>query len=71
MDESSHQFKPYGYTIAYTLSESHLTIHTYPEYKSCYIDVFCCSSDFNPITALNYIAKSFSAGNISHVIVYR
>lgn len=31
-----------GYTCAYILSESHATIHTYPEVNSCFIDLFTC-----------------------------
>ena len=37
-----HQFDPNGYTSAYILSESHATIHTYPEHKSCFVDLFTC-----------------------------
>jgi len=31
-----------GYTSMYLLSESHATIHTYPEVKSCFLDIFTC-----------------------------
>ena len=37
-----HQFNPNGYTSAYILSESHATIHTYPEHNSCFVDLFTC-----------------------------
>lgn len=38
-------FDPDGYTAAYVLSESHATIHTYPEFNSCFIDLFTCGNN--------------------------
>lgn len=35
-------FPPTGLTAVYTLSESHASIHTYPEHKSCFVDLFTC-----------------------------
>jgi S-adenosylmethionine decarboxylase proenzyme len=40
-----HQFAPSGVTGAVILSESHLTVHTWPESKFVAIDVYVC--DFN------------------------
>lgn len=36
------KFDPQGVTIIYLLSESHLSIHTWPETKSCAIDFYHC-----------------------------
>lgn len=36
-DPTSH-----GYTSAFILSESHATIHTYPEHGNCFVDLFTC-----------------------------
>lgn len=36
------KFKPIGVTILKLLSESHISIHTWPEYKKCSIDLFTC-----------------------------
>jgi S-adenosylmethionine decarboxylase proenzyme len=69
--EAGHQFLPVGYTYAYVLSESHFTIHTYPEYHSCYIDLFCCSPSFQPLQAIEYIKSLFHTENVSHKIVRR
>jgi len=33
-----------GYTAAFVLSESHATIHTYPEVDSCFVDLFTCGT---------------------------
>ena len=37
-----HVFSPNGITILLLLSESHASIHTYPEYLSCFVDLFTC-----------------------------
>lgn len=39
-----HRFEPAGYTIVILLSESHASIHTYPEHGSCFIDLFTCGT---------------------------
>lgn len=37
-----HVFPPNGLTIVYLLSESHASLHTYPEHGKCFIDLFTC-----------------------------
>lgn len=36
------EFENGGYTAYALLAESHISIHTYPEYKSIFLDVFTC-----------------------------
>lgn len=39
-----HQFPaPGGITGLWLLAESHLTVHTFPEYTSACINLFCCT----------------------------
>ena len=38
----SHSFTPIGKTVVCILSESHLSIHTWPEYNMIYIDLASC-----------------------------
>ncbi len=66
-----HQFMPGGYTFTLVLAESHLTIHTYPEYNSCYIDIFCCSPEFNPVNAIRVIKEEFGTNNTTYNIIKR
>ena len=37
-----HHFEGDGYTLAVLLSESHASIHTYPEHCACFVDLFTC-----------------------------
>lgn len=43
------QFPNSAYTAYALLKESHLSIHTYPEHKSIFIDVFTCGKINNQI----------------------
>jgi S-adenosylmethionine decarboxylase proenzyme len=42
INKSLHKFEPQGLSIIYLLAESHLSIHTWPELKSCSIDFYHC-----------------------------
>jgi S-adenosylmethionine decarboxylase len=39
-----HKFEPEGMSLVMLLAESHASIHTYPEHKACFLDVFTCGS---------------------------
>jgi len=39
----SHQFRPIGVTSVAIISESHISIHTYPETHHASIDIFTCT----------------------------
>ena len=42
LDKTPYVFPPNGLTIVYLLSESHASLHTYPEFGACFIDLFTC-----------------------------
>jgi len=58
---SFHQFEPQGTTGVLVLSESHFSAHTYPELNKIYIDVFCCSPNFDPQLTSLVIEEEFAA----------
>ena len=44
-----HQFPgTHGLTAVWMLQESHLTIHTFPEFGSANLNLFCCSTRRGP-----------------------
>ncbi len=45
---ASHVFPPDGFMMVILLSESHASIHTYPEYDSCFVDCFTCGEHCDP-----------------------
>jgi S-adenosylmethionine decarboxylase len=40
--QAESRFSPHGVSIVFLLSESHASIHTYPEYNACFLDIFTC-----------------------------
>ncbi len=51
LEISSYKFSPQGVTIVALLSESHISIHTWPENGSAALDVFTCG-ETNPEVAM-------------------
>lgn len=52
-----HQFKPQGLTLIALLSQSHMSIHTYPELRYAAIDVFTCGINSRPEKAVATLKK--------------
>ena len=71
VSKTGYQFQPVGYTYAFVLSESHFTIHTYPEYRSCFIDIFCCNSNFDYEKAVELLKGCFGTSHIVYQTIVR
>ena len=52
-----HKFEPHGETIVFILSESHFTLHTYPENKFISLDIYVCNMDINLKKIINEISS--------------
>lgn len=61
VDSVFHNFNPWGVSGVVVISESHLTIHTWPEYRYAAIDVFTCGDDVNPWKAFEHLKTVFKA----------
>jgi spermidine synthase len=67
VDRIEHQFNPVGITMLSLLKESHLSIHTWPEYNSACIDIFTCGKfihDSNKIKMESIIKHYFNTKKI-------
>lgn len=62
--EVGHQFEPEGCSFVLLLSESHMSIHTYPERSAAYIDIFSCHVHFDHESALRIIKESFKTESV-------
>ena len=59
-----HSFTPQGTTLIHLLSESHLALHTWPEYKTVHINLLC-GAELNPSEVKNVFKSSFDNLKIS------
>ena len=57
----SKRFSPHGVTVLALLSESHASLHTYPEVGSVFVDVFTCGRQADPEQAVRSLAASLGA----------
>ncbi|MFO8052952.1 MAG: adenosylmethionine decarboxylase [Candidatus Omnitrophota bacterium] len=61
---SLHKFSPSGGVSGVAvISESHLSIHTWPEYKYAALDIFVCGQ-VDPYKAIKVLKKQFQTSNI-------
>ena len=57
----SNKFEPQGVTAIALLSESHISIHTWPESNYSAIDIFTCGQNMMPELASKYLIESLNA----------
>lgn len=60
IDMCVHQFSPHGVTATVTLAESHIAIHTWPEYGYFAADLFFCGSG-KPEVAMKVMQTALKA----------
>ncbi|WP_282784151.1 adenosylmethionine decarboxylase, partial [Nocardia sp. CC201C] len=66
------QFEPQGVTILALLSESHASIHTYPESGDIFVDVFTCGSIGSGATkAVELLKEELSPGSVNMEVIQR
>lgn len=60
LNDKFHDFGPnYGVTGVVSLSESHISVHTWPEYKYAAVDIFVCG-DCDPYKGSKHIVSVFN-----------
>jgi S-adenosylmethionine decarboxylase len=60
-----HQFAPHGISGVILISESHFSIHTWPEKKYAAIDLFTCDASLQIKNTYKYLISAFSAKSSS------
>lgn len=61
VDEGFYQFSPHGFTCYLLLAESHASLHAWPEYGYCAIDLFTCNLHLDLEPLFNTIKDLFGA----------
>lgn len=66
-----HKFAPMGVSGVVIISESHLTIHSFPEHGYASIDVYTCGDTIDPNIAAKFITKQLEATRCESIEVAR
>jgi len=65
INSTFHHFSPYGVSGVVVIQESHLAIHTWPEYGYAAVDLFTCGDSVDPWISFDYLKKVFESSNYS------
>lgn len=71
VDISFHEFSPFGISGMVVIAESHLSIHTWPEYGYAAVDIFTCGEVIKPEIAAAYLIDRFESKSPSIVEMKR
>jgi S-adenosylmethionine decarboxylase len=61
LETAFHRFTPHGVSGVVVIAESHLSIHTWPEYGYAALDIYTCGEHTDPWRACQYVAVHFQA----------
>jgi S-adenosylmethionine decarboxylase len=64
VQESFHRFNPYGVSGVVVIAESHITIHTWPEFKYAAVDIFTCGDLLDAMVIREVIEARLDAESI-------
>jgi len=71
LGESFHPFNPQGVSGVVVIAESHLSIHTWPEYDYAAADIFTCGNCVEPEKAARILIDKLGAQSHSIVEIQR
>ena len=66
-----HHFSPYGVSGVVVIQESHLALHTWPEYQYAAADLFTCGDEVNPWLAFDHLKEILQAKTHSALELHR
>ena len=69
--DAFYQFTPQGVSGVVIIAESHLSIHTWPEYNFAAVDVFTCGDVIEPKDAVKPLSEKLKARSTSYIEVKR
>lgn len=74
LHKTEHRFEPQGSTVIYMLSESHISIHTFPEKQYMAFDIYTCRPYNDNSTyewIYNYLIETLDAKKEEPTIIRR
>ena len=66
-----HKFSPHGISGVVVIAESHVTIHSWPEYNYAAVDIFTCGDTIDPWVIQEFLKDAFESTNISSMEMKR
>ena len=70
INSTFHHFSPYGVSGVVVIQESHLAIHTWPEWGYSAVDLFTCG-EIDAWISFDYLKKSFGSDSYSAIEIKR
>jgi len=66
-----HEFSPFGVSGVVVIAESHVAIHTWPEYNYAAVDIFTCGETIDPWVIFKYLEEKFESLQSSNMEMKR
>lgn len=57
LQASVHRFSPMGCSVVIILKETHISLHTWPEFGFAALDIFLCGESLDPYIAWDFIKE--------------
>jgi len=69
--EGQFEFSPHGFTLYLLLQESHASIHVWPEYNYCAVDLFTCDLTAPATSFFDLLKQLYEAGEMHVQMIER
>jgi len=69
--EVFHEFNPHGISGVVVIAESHLAIHSWPEYGYAAVDLFTCGEEIDPYKGFDLLRQRLAAERFEVQEFYR
>jgi S-adenosylmethionine decarboxylase len=69
--DTFYQFTPQGISGVVIIAESHISIHTWPEYGFAAVDVFTCGEVIEPKDAVKPLSERLKARSTTYIELKR
>ncbi|MCS7155778.1 MAG: adenosylmethionine decarboxylase [Bacteroidota bacterium] len=69
--DSFHAFSPHGVSGVVVIAESHVAIHTWPEYGYAAVDIFTCGETIDPWVIQRHLQQQFQSRSVSSMELKR
>ncbi|MDI9391966.1 MAG: adenosylmethionine decarboxylase [Synergistota bacterium] len=71
VESAFRKFEPHGVSGVLVISESHLTIHTWPEFGYAAIDLFTCGCNADPWKAFERLSSYLGTSRTTSIEILR